>query len=118
MDEMRQLIESVKSELTGEISLFKEKVDSEFKRVNDRVDSGFTRVDERLRFIMIEQARTRADIANMVTRAELQAHTNLILSRIDAFAGKWEDNNYRLAKHGEQLADHAKRLSQIETKLS
>jgi hypothetical protein len=111
MDEMRQLIESVKSELKTEISLFKEQVSSEF-----------VRVDERLRALTVEQARARGDIewlkGNMVTRDEFKSSINLILGRFDSFAKKWDNNGYHLAKHGEQLVDHEKRLAHIETERS
>ena len=100
-DEMKQLIQSVQ----GDLSLFKEQVSAEFKRT-----------DERLRAVMIEQARTRGSIDKMVTRDEFHAGINSILNRFDAFTGKWDDNRYHLAKQGEMLIDHEKRIAQIEAK--
>jgi hypothetical protein len=131
-DGMRQLIHSVGSEL----SLFKEQtsaefihVNSEFARLIERMDSEFARIDGRLashdeglRAVRIEQARARGDIEwlkeNMLTRGEFQTSMSFLLGRFDAFLAKWDDTRYHLAKHGEQLVDHAGRLSRLEKESS
>ncbi|MFI5361785.1 MAG: hypothetical protein ACHQ49_07425 [Elusimicrobiota bacterium] len=126
---MRQAIASVKSEL----QLYKELMSAESSRVRAelkqskermeselaRMDGQFAAHDDGLRALRIEQARARGDIEwlkeNMLTRGEFQASMNFLIGRFDAFLGKWDDNRYHVAKQGERLDDHEKRLTRIET---
>ena len=71
-----------------------------------------------LRTLTIEQARTRGNIENMVTRSEHKADINLILNRLDGIAGKLEDSRYSSAKDLNRLDDHERRIRTLENKPS
>jgi hypothetical protein len=84
------------------------------------VDQRLGTVETTLRNVVVEQSRARGDIEwlkeNSVTRGEFKSGLDLILTRIDGLAGKFEDSRYGSAKNADRIDDHERRISAIEAK--